>query len=168
MHLDEGNVRVHAPASNVNTTTNTFDMTVSGDTTTVTVNTSTRLEDKLDNETFAAAVAKLDGNFLRVRGIDDGTGNGIIATRIRIENPTDDVILQGIVDSKGSGNISITVLGITVEVDGTTEYTNIDNTPFTGGQGSFFNGLVEGTTLIKIKDKDPTDGIADEVELQQP
>ena len=167
LKLREGNVKVYAPALLDTTTTNTLIMTVSGDTVKVTINTSTELEDKLDQETFAEAIAKLDGQFLRVRGINDGT-NSVIATRIRIENPTDDVILQGVVGLKNLGNNSITVLGITVEVDSATEFTDIDNTPFPGSRADFFDSLVEGTTLIKIKDKDPTNGIADEVELQEP
>jgi len=171
LKLREGNVKVYAPASGVteNTADNTFTftMTVSDDPVTVTVNKSTRLDDKVITETFAEAATKLGNQFLRVRGIPDGT-NSIIATRARIEQPDDDVILQGVVDSKDSGNNTITVLGITVEVNGTTEFTDIDNTPFIGGQGNFFNGLVEGTTLVKIKDKDPVDGFADEVELQLP
>jgi len=170
LKLREGNVRVHAPASNVNTTTNTFDMLVSDDTIKVTVNTSTRLEDKLDAETFSQAVAKLDGQFLRVRGIDDGA-NGIIATRVRIKNPTDDVILQGVIDASDIIGATVTVLGVTVEIDLNTDFKDISNNSLakgTPGQTLFNNLVTPGVTLVKIKDRDPTNGFADEVELQQP
>ncbi|HHJ36227.1 MAG TPA: hypothetical protein ENJ87_10725 [Gammaproteobacteria bacterium] len=170
LKLREGEVKVHAVASNVDTTTNTFLMTVSGDTIKVTVNSSTRLDDKLVSETLADAVAKLEGQFLRVRGIDDGSGNGLIATRIRIRNLHDDVILQGTIDMSNIGS-SVTVLGVTVEINNNTDFQDINNNTLgagTMGHTDFDALVTPGVTLIKIKDKDVTDDIADEVELQRP
>jgi hypothetical protein len=174
LKLREGNAKVYAPAVLDINTANTLMMTVSGDNVKVTIDTSTRLDDKAGFETFAQAIAKLDNQFLRVRGIDNG--NGILATRVRIRNPDDDVVLQGTVSAKDLANNTLTISGVTVEVDSSTKYKAIDNTPFPGGQTAFFNGIKLGTTLIKIKDKDltnnngisDTDGIADEVELQRP
>jgi hypothetical protein len=170
LKLREGEIKAHAIASDVDTSTNTFLMTISGDTIKITVDTSTRLDDKLASETVADAITKLDGQFLRVRGIDDGTGNGIIATRVRIRNPGDDVILQGVIDSSNIG-MTVTLLGITVEIDSSTDFMDMNNTSLglgTVGHTAFDMQVSPGITLIKIKDKDVTDGIADEVELQQP
>ena len=173
LKLREGNVKVYAPVVLDINTENTLTMTVSGHNVKVTIDTSTRLDDKADFETFAQAIAKLDNQFLRVRGIDNG--NGILATRVRIKSPDDDVVLQGVVDAKDLVNNTLTIAGITVEVNGFTVYKDIDNQAFLGTQAAFFNGITVGTTLIKIKDNDltgngvsDTDGFADEVELQLP
>ena len=172
LKLREGNTRAHATASNVNTIANTFDMTIAGQTITVTANTSTRMEDKVTgNPLSLATLANVNGKFLRVRGLNDGTGSGLIATRIRIEDPND-VILQGTIDSQAIG-VSVTVLGVTIAVDVGTSFQDINNIPFPGGQADFITATTNGVTLIKIKDKEigtggnPV-GTADDVELQQP
>jgi len=166
LKLREGEIKAHAIASSVDLLTNTFLMTISDDTIKVTVDTSTRLDDKLTSETLAVAIAKLEGQFLRVRGIDDGTGNGIIATRVRIRNPGDPVILQGVIDMSNV-DVTITLLGITVEIDPSTKFMDINN--MTLPDHAAFNSQVSlGTTLIRIKDKNVVDGFADEVEIQRP
>ena len=164
LKLREGSVKIHAVASNV--TASSFDMTIAGNTVKVTVNTSTRLEDKVTgNGLTLATLGNVDGQFLRVRGIDDGSGNGIIATRVRIES-ANDVILQGKLDSQVVG-ASLTVLGITVNIDPATKFKDIDNNNF-ADHADFATKAKKGS-LVKIKDKASgagADGIADEVELQ--
>lgn len=171
--LREGTLRVHATASNVNTTTNTFELTVAGQTVRVTVNTSTELEDKTSSTNLTLAnLGVLNGRFVEVRGYDDGSGNGLVASRLEIDSP-DDVILQGVIEGQVQG-ASITVLGVTFPVDATTEYQDANNTALPGGQTQFASGVVNGTTLIRLKDKAPGSGganpvgVADEVEIQAP
>ncbi|MEZ6186274.1 MAG: DUF5666 domain-containing protein [Planctomycetota bacterium] len=169
--LREGNNRVHATASNVSGAS--FVLTVAGQTVRVTADSSTRLEDKTSGTPLTlATLNRVDGRFLEVRGYDDGTGTGLIATRIEIENP-DDVILQGTLQSQVVGT-SITVLGVVFPVDGTTEYQDTTNAQLAGGQTQFAGQVQNGVTLIRIKDKEPGSGganpvgVADEVEIQTP
>ena len=69
---------------------------------------------------------------------------------------------------------SITVLGVTFPVDGTTEYQDTNNAQLAGGQTQFAGLTVNGVSLIRIKDKQAGSGganavgVADEVELQTP
>ncbi len=175
--LREGEIKIHATASNVDTTARTFTMTLAGTTgsITVTVDTSTRLEDKLTgNPLTLDSLNNLDSQFLRVRGYDDGSGAGIIATRIRVESP-DDEILQGVIQSSTAS--SVTVLGIEINIDemisNPTEFRKIDNTPYPDFN-TFLSAATPNQTLIKVKDKQSGSGgsnpvgIADEVELQRP
>ncbi|MCA8921912.1 MAG: hypothetical protein KDD82_08900, partial [Planctomycetes bacterium] len=53
--LREGSLRVHATASNVNTSANTFDLLVAGQAVTVTANTSTEMEDKTSSSNLSLA-----------------------------------------------------------------------------------------------------------------
>jgi len=168
LKLRDGNVKIHAIATGVDSVANTLMMNISDNQVKVTIDTSTRLEDKLSAETISQTVAQFEGKFLRVRGIDNG--DGITATRIRIDDLDDDVILQGIITDSVIG-VSVTVLGVTVEIDGNTDFEDINDNGI--GQGvtghTTFNGqITAGITLVKIKDKYMTDGIADEVELEQP
>ena len=171
--LREGTVRVHATASSVNTAAGTFVLTIAGQTVTVTANTSTELEDKTSAANLTlATLSSVNGRFLKVRGYDDGTGRGLIATRIRIDN-TDDVILQGVVESQVVGT-SVTVLGVAIPVDGTTDFQDVNNATLGGGHTQFAASVTNGVSLIRVKDKaagsggaNPV-GVADEIELQTP
>ncbi len=166
LQLRAGEVRIQAMASNPTATS--FDLTVNGQTITVVVDTSTRMDNKQATESFAQAIANLDGQFLRVRGIESDNDT-VIATRVRIDT-LDDTILQAVVDNQSQG-ASITLLGITMAVNNATVFRDINNSAYINGHLDLIGETTNGVSLIKIKDKlsaGVTDGIADEVELQRP
>ncbi|MBL4850304.1 MAG: hypothetical protein JKY65_32710 [Planctomycetes bacterium] len=172
--LREGDVQVRATASNVNTTANTFDLTLAGQTVSVTANTSTQMRDKTSGAGLSLATLSLvDGRFLRVRGYADGTGSGLVASRIDIDTPRD-ARIQAVITSQVIGT-SVTLLGVTFPVDASTEFQDTTNAPFAGGQTAFASSTTPGVSLIKVTDKSASKpgnqnpvGVADEVELQTP
>lgn len=171
LELRGGDFKIHALASNVNSTAGTFDLKpIAGlSAIKVTVTTATRMEDKV-SATSPFTVANIaDGDFIEARGFVDATGTGIIATRVRRESP-DDIILEGVVTAGTATSTSVTVLGVAVPVDANTEFKNTANTAVT--QSAFFGLTALNTSLIKIKDRADSAnnvlGIADEVELQTP
>ncbi len=98
------------------------------------------------------------GDFLEVEAYDDG--NRLIATNVDRDHQ-DDQVLQGPVDSFNA-SLDITVLGITYSTQGA---------QFEGRNGNdvsaaaFYADLLIGD-YVKIEDKEPSDGIADEVEIE--
>ena len=70
-------------------------------------------------------------------------------------------------------NTSITLLGVTIAIDGSSEFQDINNNTLAGGHAAFISSTTDGVSLIKIKDKEAGSGgsngvgIADEVELQR-
>jgi len=82
--------------------------------------------------------------------------DGIILSKLkRVDNG--DSLLQGSVDSSVD-NTSITILGITYLVDGNTDYDGM--TP-----ANFYSQLSTGA-VVRIKDNDPADGVADKVNIE--
>lgn len=99
---------------------------------------------------------------VRVRGRLSGT-NTIIATRIKVEDPDDDVILQGQVQVKADPNL--TILGVTVNTTGI-QFEGDDDAPIT--RAAFFAAVRENETVVKVKGELQTGGtvIWEEVELE--
>ncbi|MCU7804906.1 MAG: hypothetical protein KZQ96_17085 [Candidatus Thiodiazotropha sp. (ex Lucinoma borealis)] len=119
---------------------------------------------KMEDATKAVASLSIDnlgtGDFLEVRGMLDGSGD-IVATEIK-RNDLDDIILQGPVTSFVA-NSSITILGVTYLTSTGTQFEDINDQVISGTQ--FFNTLTTGM-LVKVKDSEPGDGTADEVEFE--
>ena len=110
-----------------------------------------------------------DNDYVIVEGYDDGTGT-VIASKVERE-ADDDVIVQGIMTSFNQ-DTDVTVLGVTFQIQdpGETEFEQD-----TGGaideqitQAEFITRTTVNQSLIKIKDKDPENGVADEVEIELP
>jgi hypothetical protein len=101
------------------------------------------------------------GDFVRVRGTE--SNDSIVAERVkRLDaGDPDDSELEGSVDSFVV-DTSITVLGIAFSVNGATQYLDANESTITSGV--FFGGLGIGDG-VQIRDDDPANGIADEVEL---
>jgi len=104
------------------------------------------------------------GDYVIVEGTE--SGNEVTADTVKRKDSADpdDSKLEGQVDAFVDVPVptSITVLGITFAVDGSTDYEDA-----TGIVSSavFFNQL-QVDDIVEIKDEEPADGIADEVELE--
>ena len=105
------------------------------------------------------------GDFLEIEAMDvDGA---LIATRVDREDEDEDeeeISLQAPVDEFVAEE-SITLLGLQFAVDSETEYESIGgaDVPAT----AFFAQISSGF-LVKLEDEDPLDGIADELEFEDP
>ncbi|RMG09216.1 MAG: hypothetical protein D6731_20165 [Planctomycetota bacterium] len=171
--LREGRLKVHGTGGNANASAGTFEVTVAGQRVRVTVDGTTRLEDKTSGVPLTlSALDRVNGRFVRIRGHDDGSGAGILAARVVID-AADDEVLQGVLAAQSVGS-SLTVLGVTVAVDATTEFQDPTNAPYPGGHADFAAQATVGSSLVKITDKQAgagganPPGTADEVELQLP
>ena len=154
-----GEAEVAAKVGIVNPTAGTFEVIpVVGQTITVTVTSSTKLEDK-DSDIKSFTLATDD--FVEIRGYEDGTG-GITATEVKVEDP-DDVIVQGTMSDFMADNY-ITVLGVSFNVDYTGGKTKFEANDVNITQDDFVDAA---PTLVKVKDTD-NDGVADEIEIESP
>lgn len=163
--LREGSVEMEAIATDA--TSSSFNMNYHSGTVSVSVDNHTLLEDKTTDDSFSLAelVNKVNSQFLKVRGIENGA-NSVIATHISIESLPDpvNVKLQGIGSSNAS-NETVTVLGIAFNTNSNTEFEGAnDEEPETHAE---FHPLVLPTTILEIEDDD-NDGIADEIEIEEP
>ncbi|MBH0198378.1 MAG: hypothetical protein HP497_03035 [Nitrospira sp.] len=82
---------------------------------------------------------------VRVRGRLSGS-NTVIATRIKVEDPDNDVVLQGQVQVKADPNLRI--LGVTVNTTGV-QFEGTDDSPIT--RAAFFATVRENETVVKVK-----------------
>jgi len=84
-------------------------------------------------------------NHIRVRGRVSGT-NSVIATRIQLRSPDNDLDLQGPVQTVSDP--TVTILGVTVDTTGVTQFEGVDGGPM--NRGGFFAAVRVGT-LLKVK-----------------
>lgn len=162
-------IKVHATVNSLSVTdastnTGTLTLNLPGTTLTLSTNSQTSFEDKTGADTTPPL--KLNeinsGDFLEVQGFLDGGGT-LIATEVRRDS-ADDVIVQAPVQSFASGS-SITLLGVTFFTDAATQFEGTDDAPFPGGPAGFYGALSVGD-LVKIKDQQPGDGTAEEVDRE--
>ena len=168
VELRGGNVKIDAKVGLVNAVAGTFEVIpVAGEPViTVTVTSSTKLEDKVNNTPAFTLNNLLTNDFVEIRGFEDGLSS-ITATEVRVDD-ADDVIVQGTLQEYDPGN-SIKILGVTfgVDVSGETEFENTSDIGITETQ--FINAAPVGT-LVKVKDKEGQDflGVADEIDIETP
>lgn len=111
---------------------------------TVTVNSQT--EFKANGGTTINNLSDLAiNNHIRVRGRVSGT-NSVIATRIQLRSPDNDLDLQGPVQTVSDP--TVTILGVTVDTTGVTQFEGVDGGPM--NRGGFFAAVRVGT-LLKVK-----------------
>ncbi len=132
---------------------------------TVIADAGTRLQDQVTSNKSFDLSQIVAGDFLKVRAYQDG--QQLVATRIKRVKTAKDVVLQGPADKPPTGgdntNGVVSILRIEFITDDQTEFQDVDDTSLTGTE---FFGIVSPGALIRIKDKKPGDGIADEVELE--
>ena len=120
---------------------------------------------KIEPFTLNNLVTNID--FVEVRGFDDGSG-GFTATEVDVKEP-DDVIIQGNLQSIIK-DVSITVLGVSFQIDGTPVdkgETDFENTVDIGITQDEFITLAPVGTLVKVKDRNVL-GVADEIDIETP
>jgi hypothetical protein len=160
VEAEEGNIEAETTVSSVDTVNRTITVGYINGSVTFTITNETRLDD----DTGVEALLTLDeinaGDFLEIRGYE-GNSSELIATEIKRDDP-DDQRLQGPVSSINN-NVSITVLGVRFDTDGTTDFEDENENSITATQ--FYSTVAVGD-LIKIKDEVNADGTADEVELE--
>jgi hypothetical protein len=153
-----GRIEIEAAVAAVDTGNNSITLQLFPGTVTVKVDQATRLEDDTDGVENLTLGDISIGDFLEVEAIQQGSDP--IATRIDRDDRDDD-ILQGPVDAFTPG-VDITVLGITYSTLGADfENQNDENI----SSDTFYSQLQVGD-LVKIKDEEVADGIADEVEFE--
>ena len=154
-----GRVELEAKVASVNAPGGTVTLQFVSGTVTVQVDSSTLLDDDTDQANPLTLGDIASGNFLEVEAIK--VGNALVATQIRRDDQGDNR-LQGPVDSFNSG-VDITLLGITFGTAGA-EFENQKNGAISSQD---FFGQLQAGDLVKVKDKQEADGVADTVEFEQ-
>lgn len=131
---------------------------------------STRVRDQRDSDPDFDLSKILQGDFLKVRGYQNGDGT-VLASELE-RDVAEDVILQGNLDDFDRDAGTLTVIEILVHTDDDAEFEDDDGQEVT--QEEFFDRLTElgAGVVIKIKDEEDTDNVqidfADEVEIELP
>jgi len=136
------------------------------------VTSSTLLKDQNQSGGSFSLGQLLPGDFVEVRAQTDGSGS-IIASEMERDDE-DDRILQGPLDEDatqsvaGSKDGSVMILGIVVNTSSTegssgTDFRDANDNPITAD--AFFAAATTGQ-LVKVKDEEPGNGVADEIELE--
>ena len=138
-----------------------------------TIDGTTRFEDDSSVPSDPTVIA--EGDYLEIRGQEKPEGQ---ITAFRVERDdfdvarTDQFELRGFVTSKtmpiaGTPG-SLTILGVTVDTDGNTEYRDVDDTLMDAG--AFWNAVTAGESLVDAKGDRPDPAvarmIAEELELE--
>ena len=115
---------------------------------TVNVDNLTRFEDKSSAKVSPLDISDLNsGDYVEIRGTEMPAGGGVILAGILERDDVDTLtILQGFVASVS--NPTITVLGVIIETDGSTEFQDTDDSIISATE--FFNRVQAGS-LIKAK-----------------
>jgi len=130
------------------------------------------LQTELDGVTLDGLAS---GDVVELRGMPDRTGAGVIGLRIR--SRTDDrIFVRALVTSKNEAAGTLTLLGLTVQTDGGTEFRDsrsssdsVDGPVMT--PAAFFAAVEAGHTVVKARGRDAsalsgTTLIAEEVEVE--
>ena len=165
LELEDDETRLKAFVSFIYADNERFDVQFNGlaGSIEVVTDTQTLFDDESPANLPNLTVADMNvGDFVSVRGTE--ANDRLLAETVKRGDATDpdDSELEGRVDSFVA-DTSITVLGIAFNVDGATQYFDENENPIVPS-GNFFTGLTNGDP-VQIKDDDPADGIADEVEL---
>jgi hypothetical protein len=165
VELERGDIEFYATVDNIDEAS--FTVTLNGEATTIQVNNRTLFDDDRRSRERANFSDLAVGDFVEVEAYQD-TDGALIATRVDIEDPTqsehddDEIEVKGpVTDFVASSEI--TVVNTTFSVDANTRYEIGDRENLTAE--AFFAELVIGD-LVEIKDRQPADGIADEIDLE--
>lgn len=154
-----GRVEIEASVESLDAEAGTVTLQLAGGTITVVVDDRTMIEDDTDEDDDLTTDDIAVADFLEVEAIQNGST--LVATRID-RDEADDEVLQAPVSGFVVGE-SITLLGITYSIAGTEFESRAGKTL---SPEEFFDALQVGD-LVKVKDKVPADGIADEAEFER-
>ncbi|MCG7963090.1 MAG: DUF5666 domain-containing protein [Candidatus Thiodiazotropha taylori] len=153
-------IEIDAHVDGVSSEDNSITLRLSSGSVTVFVDNRTRMEDKTKAVESLSLTDLASGDFIEVRGLLDGSSQ-VVLTELRRDD-ADDLVLQGPVEDF-TANSSITILGVTFFTSASTQFEDINDSPISAE--SFYNSLSLGS-LVKIKDDEPGNGSADEVEFE--
>jgi Domain of unknown function (DUF4214)/Domain of unknown function (DUF5666) len=154
-----GRVEIEASVESIDAEAGTLTLQLAGGTITIVVDDRTMIDDDTDEDDKLTMDDIAVADFLEVEAIQNG--KALVATHIDRDDVDDDV-LQATVSAFVPGE-SITLLGITYSINGTEFESRAGRTL---SAEEFFNALQVGD-LVKVKDKIPADGIADEAEFER-
>ena len=154
-----GRIELEAKVASVNAAESTITLQFFSGTVTVQVDSTTLLDDDTDQADPLRLGDIASGNFLEVEAIK--TGDSLVATRVRRDEQDDD-ILQAQVERFNAG-VDITLQGVTFSTAGA-QFTNQDNSALSS---EIFFGQLKVGDLVKVKDEDLANGVADEVGFEQ-
>jgi hypothetical protein len=154
-----GRIELEAKVASVDAAAKTVTLQYFTGTVTVQVDSTTMLKDDSGQANPLTLAAIVSGDFLEVEAIK--LGNDLLASRIHRDSQHDS-ILQAPVERFNAG-ADITLLGITFSTTGAVFESQNDSEL---SAEAFFVALQIGD-LVRIRDEDLPDGIADEVEFEQ-
>ena len=152
----DSEVRISARVTSVSMTSSSITLDLVNGAVTVKVDNSTRMKDSTDAVDVLTLGDISAGDYLEVAA----EPQTLVASEIE-RDEADDIELRGPVDSFVVDS-SITILGVSYSVVGA-DFEGINDNPLSSAQ--FFSQLAVGN-IVEIKDEDPADGLADEVELE--
>jgi hypothetical protein len=153
-----GRIELEAKVASVSAEQRSITLQYFAGSVTVLVDSRTQIDDDTGEEDSLTLADIASGDFLEVEA--SRAGDTLVASRVRRED-TDDDILQAPVDSFNAG-VDITVLGITFSTVGA-QFESRDDDAITAED--FFAQLQVGD-LVKVRDDEQADGVADEVEFE--
>ena len=163
LKLRSGEIKIKAKVSSTDAANNTFTVTpvTNQPAITVKVGTETEMENEL-NETDSFSVNDLNPttDFVEIEGYDNGDGS-VFASEVKVKEASD-IVVQGVIDTGTVVNDTITVLGVTFNIDAVTTTIEDDN-----GNSIDKSVLEPGQSVVEIKDTN-ADGTADTIELESP
>ena len=108
---------------------------------------TTRFEDKSDADVDPLRVGDLNvDDYIEVRGQELPAGSGeIAALLVERDDPRPETELRGFVEVGGVDRPTLTVLGITIETNGSTQYRNVSDQPM--DPDAFWAAVGEGTLV---------------------
>ena len=138
---------------------------------TIRADASTQVEDDLLGVPNFDISDMAAGDFLEVRGIEDGAG-GILATEIERADSLDDVRLRGSVtafNANPAGGRSVSILGVLVPTDANTQFSSFPGS--VNNEDDFYAVVAIGDLLAAQDDEDGDEtaiDVADEIEFETP
>jgi len=157
--FEDNDARVQANVENVNPADGT--VTLLG--VPVTITGETDLEDKRDDVSPFSLSDIQGGDYLEIRGFI-GANGAVVATELRRDDNDSKVEIRAPASQKDPVAGTVTVLGITVNTSGSTQFRGFDDQPISASQ--FFDAIVEGLTVVQAKWDPFTDVSAPARELE--
>ncbi|MGB5728840.1 MAG: DUF5666 domain-containing protein [Thiogranum sp.] len=157
--FEDNDARVQANVENVNPADGT--VTLLG--VPVTITGETGLEDKRDDLSPFSLSDIQGGDYLEIRGFI-GANGAVVATELRRDDNDSKVEIRAPASQKDPVAGTVTVLGITVNTSGSTQFRGFDDQPISASQ--FFDAIVEGLTVVQAKWDPFTDVSAPARELE--
>lgn len=132
---------------------------------TVAIDALTRFEDQSDARVSPLTLADLNvGDYVEIRGDEEPAESGqVLAALLERDDPDTESELRGFVTAVAAP--TITVLGVTIQTDGSTEFQDVNDQPISSAE--FFSRVAAGSQVkADGVETSPDTLLADEVELE--